>query len=140
MTALGLPIAPGCAMAEAVAKLRDLALVNLGIDSMLQGSNLGALKVRSVCHGDQSATRAIVMQHQTQHPCFEEPRSKAQESPDCKDAEKPVCSAQPTRCLRLQWLAYDHCSGRNTYGLASGHAWLITPPPRQTSPSYSTAD
>jgi hypothetical protein len=37
MTALGLPIAPGCAMAAAVAKLCELALVNLGIGSMLQG-------------------------------------------------------------------------------------------------------
>jgi hypothetical protein len=36
MTTLGLPIAPGCTMAAAVAKLRELALVNLGIDSMLQ--------------------------------------------------------------------------------------------------------
>jgi hypothetical protein len=36
MTALGLSIAPGGAMAAAVAKLRELALVNLGIDSMLQ--------------------------------------------------------------------------------------------------------
>jgi hypothetical protein len=26
------------------------------------------LKVRDVCHGDQVATRAVVMQHKTQHP------------------------------------------------------------------------
>ena len=48
--------------------MRELALFNLGIDSKLRGCDLVALKVRDVCHGDQVATRAIVMQHKTQHP------------------------------------------------------------------------
>lgn len=43
-------------------------LFNLGIDSKLRGCDLVALKVRDVCHGDQMATRAIVMQHKTQRP------------------------------------------------------------------------
>ena len=47
-------------------RVRELALFNLGIDSKLRGCELVALKVRDVCHGDQLATRAIVMQHQTQ--------------------------------------------------------------------------
>ena len=49
-------------------RVRELALFNLGIDSKLCGCDLVALKVRDVCHGDQVATRAIVMQHKTQRP------------------------------------------------------------------------
>ena len=46
----------------------ELALFNLGIDSKLRGCDFVALKVRDVWHGDQVATRAIVMQHKTQRP------------------------------------------------------------------------
>jgi hypothetical protein len=49
-------------------RVRELALFNLGIDSKLRGCYLVALRVRDVCHGDQMATRAIVMQHKTQRP------------------------------------------------------------------------
>ncbi len=49
-------------------RIRELALLNLGIDSKLRGCDLVALKVRDVCHGDQVASRAIVMQHKTQRP------------------------------------------------------------------------
>jgi hypothetical protein len=49
-------------------RVRELALINLGIDSKLRGCDLVALRVRDVCHGDQVATRAIVMQHKTQRP------------------------------------------------------------------------
>jgi integrase len=47
-------------------RVRDLALFNLGIDSKLRGCDLVALKVRDVCHGDQVAARASVLQHKTQ--------------------------------------------------------------------------
>jgi site-specific recombinase XerC len=49
-------------------RVRELALLNLGIDSKLRGCDLGALEVRDVCHGDQVASRAVVMQHKTQRP------------------------------------------------------------------------
>jgi integrase len=49
-------------------RVRELALFNLGIDSKLRGCDLVALKVRDVCHGDQVAARAIVMQLKTQRP------------------------------------------------------------------------
>jgi integrase len=49
-------------------RVRDLALLNLGIDSKLRGCDLVALRVRDVCHGDQMATRAMVMQRKTQRP------------------------------------------------------------------------
>jgi integrase len=49
-------------------RVRELALFNLGIDSKLRGCDLVALRVRDVCHGEQVATRAIVMQLKTQRP------------------------------------------------------------------------
>lgn len=49
-------------------RTRELALLNLGIDSKLRGCDLVALKVRDVCHGDKVASRAIVMQQKTQRP------------------------------------------------------------------------
>jgi len=49
-------------------RVRELALFNLGIDSKLRGCDLVSLKVRDVCHGDQVAARATVMQHKTQRP------------------------------------------------------------------------
>lgn len=48
--------------------MRELALFNLGIDSKLHGCDLVAFRVRDVRHGDQVATRSIVMQHKTQRP------------------------------------------------------------------------
>lgn len=49
-------------------RVKGLALFNLGIDSKLRGCDLVGLKVRDVCHGEQMATRAIVLQHKTQRP------------------------------------------------------------------------
>ena len=49
-------------------RVRELALFNLGIDSKLRGCDLVQLKVRDICHGDQVATRAIVIQQKTQRP------------------------------------------------------------------------
>jgi integrase len=49
-------------------RVRELALFNLGIDSKLRGCDLVSLKVRDICHGDQVATRATVMQQKTQRP------------------------------------------------------------------------
>jgi hypothetical protein len=43
-------------------RVRELALFNLGIDSKLRGCDLISLKVRDICHGDQVASRAVVMQ------------------------------------------------------------------------------
>ena len=48
-------------------RVRELAF-NLGIDSKLRGCDLVSLRVRDICHGDQVSTRAVVMQHKTQHP------------------------------------------------------------------------
>ena len=47
-------------------RVRELALFNLGSDSKLRGCDLVSLKVRDICHVDQVASRAMVMQHKTQ--------------------------------------------------------------------------
>jgi hypothetical protein len=39
-------------------RMREPALLNLGIDSKLRECDLVALKVRDVCHGDQVALHA----------------------------------------------------------------------------------
>ena len=49
-------------------RLRELALFNLGIDSKLRGCDLVSLRMRDICHGDQVATRATVMQQKTRRP------------------------------------------------------------------------
>ena len=59
---------------------RELALLNLGIDSKLRGCDLVGLRVRDVCHGDQVASRAVVMQNKTQRPVQFEITSVAREA------------------------------------------------------------
>jgi integrase len=49
-------------------RARELALFNLGLDSKLRACDLVALKVRDVCHGNQVASRAMVMQQKTHRP------------------------------------------------------------------------
>ena len=49
-------------------RVRELALFNLGIDSKLRGCDLVSIRVRDICHGEQVASRAIVMQQKTQRP------------------------------------------------------------------------
>ncbi len=47
---------------------RELAPFNLAIDSKLRACDLVKLRVRDVCHGQQVAARAIVLQQKTQRP------------------------------------------------------------------------
>ena len=49
-------------------RVRELALFNLGLDSKLRGCDLVKLKVSDICHGEQVATRAIIMQQKTHRP------------------------------------------------------------------------
>jgi hypothetical protein len=62
-------------------RVRELALFNLGIDSKLRGSDLVGLKVRDVCHGEQVASRAVVVQRKTQRPV--QSRSRRQPAMRC---------------------------------------------------------
>ena len=50
------------------ARLRDVALFDLGIGSKLRACDLVKLRVRDVCHGDGLAARAMVLQQRTQRP------------------------------------------------------------------------
>jgi site-specific recombinase XerC len=47
---------------------RELALLNLAIDSKLRGCDLVKLRVRDVCHGQSMASRTVVLQQKTQRP------------------------------------------------------------------------
>jgi integrase len=49
-------------------RVRDLALLDLGIDSKLRACDLVQLRVRHVCHGSHVTSRAVVMQQKTQRP------------------------------------------------------------------------
>jgi len=49
-------------------RTRDLALLDLAIDSKLRSCDLVGLRVRDVSHGEHVAQRAIVMQRKTQRP------------------------------------------------------------------------
>jgi hypothetical protein len=61
-------------------RVRELALLHLGIDSKQRGCNLVRLKVPDVCRGDQGAARAIVVQHRTQRPARFEITSAARDA------------------------------------------------------------
>ena len=49
-------------------RVRELALFNLAIDSKLRGCDLVRLRVKDIAHGNQIASRAIVMQQKTHRP------------------------------------------------------------------------
>jgi hypothetical protein len=49
-------------------RTRELALLNLGIDSKLRGCDLVTLKVRDISHGERIAPRATIQQKQTGRP------------------------------------------------------------------------
>ncbi|HEX7370030.1 MAG TPA: tyrosine-type recombinase/integrase [Rhodanobacteraceae bacterium] len=49
-------------------RTRDLALFNLAIDSKLRACDLVKLRVLDVAHGDQIASRTMVMQQKTKRP------------------------------------------------------------------------
>jgi hypothetical protein len=48
--------------------VRELALFNLGMDSKLRGCDIVALRTRDIWHGDQVASRAVVMQRKASRP------------------------------------------------------------------------
>ena len=50
------------------ARIRDLALFDLAIDSKLRGCDLVALRVSDVAHGQSLLHRAIILQRKTQRP------------------------------------------------------------------------
>lgn len=49
-------------------RTRDLALLNLAIDSKLRACDLVRLRVRDIAQGGQVARRAVILQRKTQRP------------------------------------------------------------------------
>ncbi len=49
-------------------KIRDLALLNLAIDSKLRGCDLVGLKVRDISHGSSVLSRSMILQKKTSQP------------------------------------------------------------------------
>ncbi len=57
-----------CVRLQHAVRRRELALLNLAIDSKLRACDLVKLRVRNVCHGQTVAARTIVLQQKTQRP------------------------------------------------------------------------
>jgi integrase len=117
---------------------RELALLNLGIDSKLRTCDLVALKVRDVTHGDRVANRAIVQQKKTGRPVQFEITAPAREAveawiheahlrgedylfPSRIHCSPHICMRQYARMLRvwltdigLDWRDYGTHSMRRT--------------------------
>ena len=53
---------------QLAARIRDLVLFNLAIDSKLRACDLVKLRVRDIAHGDRVSTQTTVMQQKTQRP------------------------------------------------------------------------
>jgi integrase len=62
------------------ARVRDLAMFNLAIDSKLRACDLTKLRVCDVCHGHRVVSRATVMQQKTQRPVQFEITEQTRES------------------------------------------------------------
>jgi integrase len=119
-------------------RTRDLALLNLGIDSKLRGCDLVALRVRDLQHGGQLAPRAIITQHKTGRPVQFEITPPARDAvlawireaglksedylfPSRIHRSPHICARQYARMLRgwvrdagLDWTAYGTHSVRRT--------------------------
>lgn len=80
-------------------RVRKLALFNLGIDSKLRGCDLVALKVRDVCHGDQVASRAIVMQHSSTNAAPGAVRDHASNERGCAGLAQTCAGLRSDDCL-----------------------------------------
>ena len=61
-------------------RLRDLALVNLAIDSKLRGCDLLRLRVQDVCQSGRVVSRTILIQRKTGHPVQLEIMSQTREA------------------------------------------------------------
>jgi integrase len=119
-------------------RTRELALLNLGLDSKLRACDLVSLRVRDIVHGDRVASRAIVQQKKTGRPVQFEITAPARESaeawihearlqgedylfPSRIRSSPHICTRQYARMLRgwlsdigLDWREYGTHSMRRT--------------------------
>jgi site-specific recombinase XerC len=104
------------------ANIRDLAMFNLAIDSKLRACDLTCLRVQDICHGNQVAMRATVLQQKTQRPVQFEITAPTRESVEAwiKDRGlKPTNFLIPSRLL-----SSPHLSTRRYSRLA--HGWVAS--------------
>jgi integrase len=105
-------------------RARDLALLNIGLDSKLRACDLVSLKVRDISHGERVASRATVQQKKT--PAREAAeawirqaglRSEDYLFPSRTHDSPHICTRQYARMLR-EWLQ-DIGLDRHDYGTHS---------------------
>ncbi len=101
-------------------RLRELALLDLCIDSKLRGRDLIARKVRDVCHCDQVATRGVVLQHKTQRPVQFEITQAAR---DAVQAWIRQAQLRPEDYLFPSWLHGSPHLGTRQYARILAH-WV----------------
>jgi hypothetical protein len=94
---------------------RELALLNLAIDSKLRACDLVKVRVRDVCHADRVSARAIVMQQKTQRPVqFEITARQEQRSPsgsNCRGCDQTTsCFLAAHHTQRISRLVSVHGS------------------------------
>lgn len=99
---------------------RDLALLNIGLDSKLRACDLVSLKVRDISHGERAASLATVQQTKTKRPVQFEITAPAREAAEAwirqaglrnedflfpsRTHDSPhICTRQDARMLR-EWL------------------------------------
>lgn len=88
-------------------RTRELALLNLGLDSKLRACDLVALRVRDICHGERVASRAIVVQQKTGRPVQFEITASTRDSVQAGIGETQLKSGDflfPSRCHRSEHL------------------------------------
>lgn len=96
---------------ELAAKVRDLALFDMAIDSKLRACDLTKLRVRDVAHGTHVSSRAIVMQQNM--------REAARRRGSCPGSSpRPI---KPRTTSRLFVLSKRHLDTEKWCTLLSGH-------------------
>ena len=101
-------------------RTRELALLNLGLDSKLRACDLVALRVRDICHGERVASRAIVVQQKTGRPVQFEITASTRDSVQAWIGETQLKSGDflfPSRCHRS-----DHLGTRQYARIL--HGWI----------------
>lgn len=102
--------------------IRELAMFNLAIDSKLRACDLTRLRVQDICHGNQVANRATVLQQKTQRPVQFEITAPTRESAEAWIKARGLKSTDFLFPSRL--LSSPHLSTRQYSRLV--HRWVAS--------------
>ncbi|MDW3688368.1 tyrosine-type recombinase/integrase [Cupriavidus sp. CV2] len=102
--------------------IRELAMFNLAIDSKLRACDFTRLHVQDVCHGNQVATRATVLQQKTQRPVQFEITAPTRESVEAWITARGLTSADFLFPSRLH--SSPHLSTRQYSRIV--HRWVAS--------------